>query len=58
MDMEQQVARAIVDELQRQADAGQGVTVAKTEDGAVRVEGTIDLEALSTAVVGAVAGGP
>jgi hypothetical protein len=58
MDLEQQVARAIVDELQRQADAPSGPKVDLPSGGRLAIRGEIDLEALSTAVVGAVAGGP
>ena len=59
MDLEQQVARAIVDELRRQAEGeSKGLTVAESGEGRLRVEGSLDLEALAMAVVGAVAGGP
>jgi hypothetical protein len=53
------VARAIVDELRRQAEGeSKGLTVAESGEGRLRVEGSLDLEALAMAVVGAVAGGP
>jgi hypothetical protein len=59
MDMEQMVREAIVNELNRQAEeAGEGLRVDAGEAGRVRVDGSVDLEALSMAVVGAVAGGP
>lgn len=57
MDMEQQVREAILDELTRQAEAG-GAQVSPEGEGAVTVQGRVDLEALAMAVVGAVAGGP
>lgn len=57
MDMEQQVREAILDELTRQAEAG-GPAVTPEGEGAVTVQGRVDLEALAMAVVGAVAGGP
>ena len=57
MDMEEQVREAIVAELKRQSDAG-GLTVRGEGEGALSLEGRVDLEALAMAVVGAVAGGP
>lgn len=57
MDLEQQVREAILAELTRQAEEG-GATVRPDGEGAVVVEGRIDLETLAMAVVGAVAGGP
>ncbi|HEX8568817.1 MAG TPA: hypothetical protein VF699_02695 [Caulobacteraceae bacterium] len=57
MDMEEQVRDAIVAELKRQS-AGGGLFVGEEGEGAVRLEGRVDLEALAMAVVGAVAGGP
>jgi hypothetical protein len=57
MDMEAQIAVAIRQELQRQADETSRLTI-KAADGSFDVEGTIDLEALAMAIVGAVAGGP
>ncbi len=57
MDMEAQVREAILDELTRQAEAG-GLTVQPEDEGAVTLNGRVDLETLAMAVVGAVAGGP
>ena len=57
MDMEEQVRDALLAELKRQSDAS-GLSVTPEGEGAARVEGRIDLEALAMAVVGAVAGGP
>ena len=56
MDMEASVRDAIVAELERQAEIG-GLNLSR-EDGALQLQGRIDLEALAMAVVGAVAGGP
>jgi hypothetical protein len=59
MDMEEQIAEAIAGELMRQAEADRGaLRVEKAGEGALTVEGRIDLDALAMAVVGAVAGGP
>jgi hypothetical protein len=57
MDLEAQVREAILTELSRQAEAG-GASVEPEGEGAVRLNGRVDLEALAMAVVGAVAGGP
>ena len=57
MDMEDLVRDAIVAELKRQADGGD-LRVQSVGEGAVSLDGRVDLEALSMAVVGAVAGGP
>ena len=57
MDMEGLVRDAIVAELQRQSDGG-GLKLRSEGEGAVSLEGRVDLEALAMAVVGAVAGGP
>ena len=57
MDMEELVRDAIVAELKRQADGG-GLTVKTEGEGAATIDGRVDLEALTMAVVGAVAGGP
>lgn len=56
-DMEAQVAEALRNELQRQADAGRTLIVTEAEGG-LTVYGLVDLEALAMAAVGAVAGGP
>jgi hypothetical protein len=57
MDMEEQVREAIVAELQRQSEAGEGLSV-NADDEAMSIQGRIDLDALAMAVVGALAGGP
>ena len=57
MDMEAQVAEALLAELERQAQSGKDLAVTGSV-GAATVHGTIDLEALAMAVVGAVSGGP
>ena len=58
MDMEASVGDAIVAELERQAEAGEGALRVRRDDGGLVIEGRVDLEALAMAVVGAVAGGP
>jgi hypothetical protein len=59
MDMEDQVRRAVVGELTRQAEASEGALKAACgEPGRLKVEGEVDLDALAMAVVGSVAGGP
>jgi len=58
MDMEASVRDAIVAELERQAEAGDGGLSVRREDDRLMVQGRIDLEALAMAVVGSVAGGP
>lgn len=57
MDMEAKVRDAIVDELKRQAADGPGLKVEPGE-GSAEIAGTVDLESLAMAVVGAVSGGP
>lgn len=59
MDMEAQIVAALRTELQRQAaDAGDELRIAEASSARVRIEGSVDLEALAMAVAGAVAGGP
>lgn len=59
MDLEAQVREAIIAEVQRQAEASEGRLVTRRrQDGVLEVDGALDLEALSMAVVGALAGGP
>lgn len=59
MDLEAQVREAIWGEMQRQAEASEGrFVMGERQDGVLKVDGEIDLEALSMAVVGALAGGP
>ena len=57
MDLEAQVREAILNELTRQSEAG-GASVRPDGEGAVTIQGRVDMEALAMAVVGAVAGGP
>ena len=58
MDMEASVRDAIVAELERQAETGEGRLKLRREADTLTVDGPIELEALAMAVVGAVAGGP
>lgn len=59
MNLEEQVQAAIARELGRQAaESGGALEVSPLEDDAVTVRGTLDLAAISMAIVGAVAGGP
>lgn len=55
--MEEKLRAAIVEELQRQADASGRLKV-RDEGDLVRVEGDVDVDALVMVVAGAVAGGP
>lgn len=57
MDLEAQIRDAVLQELDRQA-AESGLTCDRARDGRVRVNGEIDLEALSAVIAGALAGGP
>ena len=57
MDLEQQVAEALKQELQRQADEGSLKMRSQAEDH-LHIDGDVDLAALAMAVVGHVAGGP
>jgi len=57
MDLEQQLAEAMKQELQRQADEGSLKLQARGED-CLHIEGNVDLAALAMAVAGHVAGGP
>jgi hypothetical protein len=59
MNMEDQVREAVVAELRRQAESSHGALRAgMPKEGRLNLEGEIDLDALSAAVVGSVAGGP
>lgn len=59
MDMEAQIVAALRTELQRQAaDAGDALRIAEEPPARLRIDGSVDLEALAMAVAGAVAGGP
>ncbi len=57
--MEAQIVAALRSELQRQAaESGDALRLADAAPGRLRVDGSVDLEALAMAVAGAVAGGP
>jgi hypothetical protein len=58
MDLEAQVRDAILTELTRQAEESGALTLTPADDGAVTLNGRLDLETLAMAIVGAVAGGP
>lgn len=58
MDLEAQVIAAIVNELERQAEASPGDLTVSALPQTFQVSGRVDLEELAMAVVGAVAGGP
>ena len=53
MDMEEQVQKALLAELERQ-----GVRVERDGDGRATIHGQVDLEALSLVLVTTLAGGP
>lgn len=57
MDAQEKAKTAITDELMRQAEED-GLNVETSGSDALEVDGRVDLDALATAVVGAVAGGP
>lgn len=57
MDLEQQLAQAIRQELERQAEEGR-LRLRSDNDDSLHIEGAIDLQALAMAVAGHVAGGP
>ena len=59
MDMEAQIVAAVRAELSRQAaESNDSLRLDDAGPGRVRIDGSIDLEALAMAVAGAVAGGP
>ncbi len=59
MNMEDQVREAIVDELKRQAEAGEGRLKLDPEgNDLLTIQGRVNLDELAMAVVGALAGGP
>jgi hypothetical protein len=58
MDMEDQVREALVAELRRQAEAEEGALQLAEEEGALTLSGRIDLDELTMAIVGSLAGGP
>jgi len=55
--MEEKVEQALMDELTRQS-AESELKVRRESEGRVFIEGHVDIVALTTAVVGSVAGGP
>ena len=59
MNIEDQVREAIVAELKRQSEAGeQGLSVRTGEAETITIEGQVNLDELTMAVVGSLAGGP
>jgi tetrahydromethanopterin S-methyltransferase subunit A len=59
MNIEDQVREAIIAELQRQSEAGQqGLRVKPSEAEMITIEGRVNLDELTMAVVGSLAGGP
>ena len=59
MNIEDQVRNAIVAELKRQSEAGeQGLRVRSGDAEMITVEGKVNLDELTMAVVGSLPGGP
>ncbi|WP_404288651.1 hypothetical protein ACD578_22470 [Microvirga sp. RSM25] len=59
MNIEDQVREAIIAELQRQSEAGQqGLRVKPSDAEMITIEGRVNLDELTMAVVGSLAGGP
>ena len=59
MNIEDQVREAILAELKRQSEAGeQGLHVRTGEAETITIEGQVNLDELTMAVVGSLAGGP
>ena len=59
MNIEDQVREAIIAELKRQSEAGeQGLRVRTGEAEMITIEGRVNLDELTMAVVGSLAGGP
>jgi hypothetical protein len=59
MNIEDQVREAIVAELKRQSEAGEpGLRVRTGEAETITIEGQVNLDELTMAVVGSLAGGP
>ncbi len=59
MNLEDQVREAIIAELQRQSEAAeQGLRVKTGEAEMITIEGRVNLDELTMAVVGSLAGGP
>ena len=59
MNIENQVREAIIAELKRQSEAGeQGLRVNAGQAEMITIEGQVNLDELTMAVVGSLAGGP
>lgn len=58
MELEEVVKKAIVAELQRQADEPRLGRVEPLADDRIVIEGEVDLAALAMVIVGSLAGGP
>lgn len=59
MDLETRMREAIVDELRRQFENGGGrIEVDPDDPSRVRIEGTVDLDAVTAVIAGSLAGGP
>ncbi|WP_201860767.1 hypothetical protein [Microvirga soli] len=59
MNIEDHVREAIIAELRRQSEAGeQGLRVRTGEAETITIEGRVNLDELTMAVVGSLAGGP
>jgi len=59
MNIEDQVREAIIAELKRQSEAGQqGLRVKPSDAETITIEGCVNLDELTMAVVGSLAGGP
>lgn len=59
MNIEDQVRKAIIAELKRQSEAGeQGLRIRTGDAETITIEGQVNLDELTMAVVGSLAGGP
>jgi hypothetical protein len=59
MNLEDQVREAIIGELQRQSEAAeQGLRIQAGDAEMITIEGRVNLDELTMAVVGSLAGGP
>jgi hypothetical protein len=56
--MEDQIRQAITTELERQAETRPDKLKVRASEDRLELEGEIDLDELTAAIVGAVAGGP